>query len=1521
MTSTLYLSVQSLLECWEETIQTSGNPQAIGVAAAATVDASTVEAVELLRRLSQQLVIPTRQLPPLPEDMDQSFLRTRNPSLVSLSSRDRQCLHSPALVLASTGDSISVRTVLTGCSPQQLRQLHQALECWMQDRVPLSQLLPSTYDDAETMNSDGEMAFSPGDEMLEPGVLNHGKNRGNKNNISSNDNDDIEVMGQARTLTTLCFQAAIVQAQLLTMPGAVGAGWVTTPTLQALASILRRWSVECVTAVKTSNGSSAWTAAPTIPKVSKKTSSKRKAPSKRKRHTRGGDDEEEEDDDDTMDDTFASEDIVEILDTQVPEPEDLVTMGLQAALELCKATLQKEFHGWSNETREITLKTVITCLVTAAACRTCRTVTKHHRLAQQVIDMATRVVRYAINRNMESEMDDAIEGDVMTRRRETTLALLSAMQTPLMMRDVVPGGEQGRLAASSVISTVFQEFVQELVDDSRCHQRRSAFRKRESAEGQTATLRTPKHIVRFQSDSVITSPTPKVPERSTPAKLKSTVKTPRSVSSVYSTTDLPNSSLSVIVGFLQKIASDTTLQKASIRIQIVQTTCQSLQHLPVLEQNHVFRFLSEKMCRGKLPVHRLVGVEVLGRILAEEWLWRQCREDRTSDEIITTIFRSFYGRLRDRVPSIRAATATALTTLLQALSKEVNPVFREKFSKILRVEEGGSLVLCLRCCTMDEKATVRKSAIEALLELLVWKNRSTNRTQWTKLNSMEECSLLQRMCRDPSVSVRKVAAEAFTRLLLQGCMDLCSSWAQTVLPLILDSETTCSSKAIGLVECVVLSPLAQNGSPAMAWDILAHLSALESTNSHLGSALRAAVVQTVEQFPTGISIREILVKVVQVCRDTLNDPCGCVVLRCGAWYLLDILLSLPNNHVRKLMKQSRVDWDFVAFAWETLYTWSRNADDLKATESLQKTMQKCLQVLSKLAHYVTADVVSESSRKLHDLLVEFTLPPDLVRAGVTAMASMMCVVGDSTAAKGRCSEWVKMVYSRSRDCLRADLNNPLKIAHAIFTVGETSMIGFCASDDARDTNLETSSEPLRGMWVRPSQELVDILMAFLPHYLPCSEKVITPEIIRAHAFITIGKLCLRDETLAKRSLNMFAQELHNNLQHGSSKVQSNALLVLGDLCLRYTNLVDRFLPIMASCLQAGLADFSEGHVKLNEGSAVVRQHAVFLLSNLLLQDYIKWRGLLFYRFLVATVDDADEVSNLATSRLCGPLLTRYPKLFVNQFVESIFVLNRCTAHPIYVAASSMGDGGSGIIVGFDGISLSGEFGRLRRMHMYNLMIQNLSDEEKISVTARITKEVLGSALENGNDLNRVCITSGEFLHIDESTTMGSALNVLKDALAILSNPSMKVGKVGQSSTPVDEEIEDNSESVNPKKKVQAAKGRLLSIISRKHLIENILPILCKLKSVLQKSHSTLLKDLMIFLVTVFRQYNKEVKDFLANDPALLQELEYDARQYHKSKRCPSSSAADVSTFTVTSPLSSDETFLPEETIMDVSVLA
>jgi condensin-2 complex subunit D3 len=589
------------------------------------------------------------------------------------------------------------------------------------------------------------------------------------------------------------------------------------------------------------------------------------------------------------------------------------------------------------------------------------------------------------------------------------------------------------------------------------------------------------------------------------------------------------------------------------------------------------------------------------------------------------------------------------------------------------------------------------------------------------------------------------------------------------------------------------------------------------------------------------------------------------------------------------IKRKSVGFEFLTTSWQCMIKLYESASTENSNSSLPSSMRSCLRIIAKMAPHLQVDQYQNISNDLIALVGSFSLGPELLGAAVSALVAITRRANDPEEAVEKCSRWVNDLYQRCEEELSSFITaggngNEVKLVRAIFLTGELTMIGFRSDEDPSTKKaVRNSADSLSGFFERPSQHLFSLGQTLLAKSLPLSD-IATPEAARAHAFVALGKLCLRDEAFAKRCLNLLARELHQSISETCASVQSNALLVMGDLCVKYTNLVDRYLPVMASCLQTGVSLDSETSFLADQngnGAPLVRKHAVLMLSSLLLQDYIKWRGLMFHRFLVATADEDEGVSKLAEMTLCGPLLGKFPKLFLNNFVESLFVLNRCTAHPIYLAAAASGDSGSGIAVGFEGIILRGAVGRARRLQMYKLMLSKMSDEDKIGVIARLAKDVLGAALDSSGDLGRVCrnpslsrtpARGSQTFDRDES-----ALNVLSDAFSVLTCPSIKVGRAAG--------VLDEDESVeefNKVRQMSAAKGNLMVKISRKQLIEIVLPIVCRLKSILQSSCSPLLKEIMRFMSETFRAYKSEVRELLANDPTLLQEVEYDSKQFCKS---------------------------------------
>jgi condensin-2 complex subunit D3 len=157
-------------------------------------------------------------------------------------------------------------------------------------------------------------------------------------------------------------------------------------------------------------------------------------------------------------------------------------------------------------------------------------------------------------------------------------------------------------------------------------------------------------------------------------------------------------------------------------------------------------------------------------------------------------------------------------------------------------------------------------------------------------------------------------------------------------------------------------------------------------------------------------------------------------------------------------------------------------------------------------------------------------------------------------------KWIQSIFSESEKEISVYVQDEArvssffgqtqpKILRALFSVGEVSMIGFKLDDDEK-----TSPLPL---YLKPSKQLRELIQILVSGHLPGGSQTEIPQSVRAHAFTVLGKFCLRDESLARESLIILAQELHPSTSNQSQSVQSNALLVMGDLCVRYTNMTDR----------------------------------------------------------------------------------------------------------------------------------------------------------------------------------------------------------------------------------------------------------------------------------------------------------------------------------------------------------------------------
>ncbi|KAL0414745.1 UNVERIFIED_CONTAM: Condensin-2 complex subunit D3 [Sesamum radiatum] len=333
------------------------------------------------------------------------------------------------------------------------------------------------------------------------------------------------------------------------------------------------------------------------------------------------------------------------------------------------------------------------------------------------------------------------------------------------------------------------------------------------------------------------------------------------------------------------------------------------------------------------------------------------------------------------------------------------------------------------------------------------------------------------------------------------------------------------------------------------------------------------------------------------------------------------------------------------------------------------------------------------------------------------------------------------------------------------------------------------------------------------------------------AWLTMGKICLVDGKLAKRYLPLFVQELEKS---DCAAHRNNIVVMMADFCVRYTAMVDCYMSKITKCLR--------------DPCELVRRQTFILLSRLLQRDYVKWRGVLFLRFLLCLVDDSEKIRQLADFLFGNILKAKAPLLAYNSFVEAIFVLNDCNAHTGHSNSnSSRNENRLFSIRGND------ENSRSQRMHIYSTLLKQMAPEHLLATFAKVCAEILAAA-------------SDGMLSLEDS----GGQSVLQDAFLILSSKEIRIqSNQGSSSDAAD--IEEGGDSGGAS--TAASKGRAITQAVRKGLIQNAIPI---------------------FIEILLKDYKNEIDDILVADRQLQKELIYDMQKY-ESMRAKNTAADAVAT--------------------------
>ncbi|XP_059148534.1 condensin-2 complex subunit D3-like [Physella acuta] len=743
----------------------------------------------------------------------------------------------------------------------------------------------------------------------------------------------------------------------------------------------------------------------------------------------------------------------------------------------------------------------------------------------------------------------------------------------------------------------------------------------------------------------------------------------------------------------------------------------------------------------------------------------------------------------------------------------------------------------------DTKVVVRKCALQALQKVIQLE---------APLYRAEDLAVLQERCADPALSVRKQAVQSVTELLEAFPQDknIQKAWIFGLLPQVMDRETSVQEKCFDHLEELILKNLSasRDSDSGIEWELL-NIIADETCEK-----LRRYLQKACQYWARNKKLNTAVLKAVQSHINGANDR--------AAWMFLAEISKTPVN----------IKHELVVNHWKSIKT--------VPDESACTTWVNVLSVLGAIAKSIPSGV-EEILDDLKKKLCSFSYPPPLIAGMVNCVSRLHNCLDPETSQRSiqawggelmnDCDkylshvilqaennlesideeEMIRYMFTLGEVCQRCPTQMPKRVTLLIQSVvaspciGEIGSSGDYHSEQQAENNNEGRKLDTPDMDVPSSQEQSS------QHSLPQSSQPSSQGTVassqplsqfrgskmssklRAHAFITLGKLCLVDESLAKKTVAALARELEKS---DSPAIRNNVVIVMGDLTIRYTTLVDRYMTNIAACLK--------------DPSALVRKNTLTILTRLLQEEYVKWKGVLFFRYITTLLDEVKEIKSLAEFCLEHLLLQKHPNMFFHPFIECIFHFNNYQTHPVY-NQFSQSDGEK------QKFSLAGPQNANRRMSLYCFMLEHMTDEQRFKITAKTNKEILSAIVD-------------KIIPLD-----ADGASLLVDALAILSSKEIKLSTMrGRNTDDVPEEGADMAQIVTA-----TAKKVLISQVVKRNVMENIVPVVISLKHMLEKSRSSLLKDLMGYLRELMKDYKSEIKDILADDKQLAEEIAFDLRNF------------------------------------------
>ncbi|XP_062203117.1 uncharacterized protein LOC133905370 [Phragmites australis] len=816
-------------------------------------------------------------------------------------------------------------------------------------------------------------------------------------------------------------------------------------------------------------------------------------------------------------------------------------------------------------------------------------------------------------------------------------------------------------------------------------------------------------------------------------------------------------------------------------------------------------------------------------------------------------------RCSDSVGGVRARALTNAAQALDVLSEKGVEVSR--LQEVMKIGNMGLGELLRWRCT-DDKAAVRKAALVLTTKAIGLIGRPVDESLLCAMGAA---------CSDPLVSIRKAALAAISEVFRKFPDErVTKEWLQAVPPLVIDSETSIQEECENLFLELVLNRICQASNLNLDDDSVTLEEVFpDGTLDLLKSICDGEVAPCIRKICASLGKKKRLKQLLASSLQNVITISESLWLRSckpiekwtaptGSWWLLSEISSfVPKS----------VNWKFLSHHWKLLDNVGHDDGGKVCSEGEPNSALwavnrvSLLQTISNVSKELPVEPAAELAHSLLTRIENFDMHPSEVDAHVKSLKTL-CKRKAKTDKEGDALilKWAQQLIRTAVDILDQYIKQTSESARghsfftppsgkhkgmketstpksasqsviAVFTVGSLILACPTASVKGITPLLHTiitsgNSEP------RP-KKLVGGTVSF---------KELAPSLY-IQSWDTLEKICLVDDKVAKRYIPIFVQELERS---DLATLRNNIMIAMADFYVRYTALVDCYVSKITKSLR--------------DPCEVVRRQTFILLSKLLQRDYVKWRGVLFLRFLPSLVDESEKIRHLADYLFGNILKAKAPLLAYNSFIEAIYVLNNCTGHGAYSESQGSSDRGPALFA----IRGTDERSRSKRMHIYVSLLKQMAPEHLLATSAKLCAEILAAACDG-------------LLSVDDAA--GRA--VLQDALQILACKEMRIHpNICSDNSEMDEE---GGEGGGTASALLAAKGRAVTQVAKKNLIQIAVPIFIELKRLLESKNSPLSGCLMECLRALLKDFKNEIEEILVADKQLQKELLYDMQKYEAGK--------------------------------------